>query len=90
MLPFKHGAAAMAIKTKSPIVPIVIYKKPRFFRCTHILIGEPFELTEYYDRKLSEEEFAEADNALRDLMLDMRAKHTEFLQNKKRRNAKRA
>ena len=90
MLPFKHGAAAMAIKTKAPIIPIVIYKKPRVFRCTHILIGEPFELTEYYDRKLSEEEFAEADNTLRDLMLDMRAKHTEFLQNKKRRNAKRA
>ena len=90
MLPFKHGASVMAIKTKTPIVPVVIYKKPRFFRCTHILIGEPFELTEYYGRKLTDEELAEADNKLRDLMLNMRLTHTEFLQNKKCRKAKRA
>ena len=75
----------MAIRAKVPVVPIVIYKKPRFFRRAHILIGEPFELSQYYDRKLSEEELSRADEELRDLMLDMRAKHTEFLQNKKRK-----
>ena len=90
MLPFKHGAAVMAIKTKTPIIPVVMYKKPRLFRCTHVLIGEPIELTEYYDRKLSEEELAEVDNKLRDFMLDMRAKHTEHLQNKKNKQGKKA
>lgn len=90
MLPFKHGAAVMAIKTKTPIVPVVMYKKPRLFRCTHVLIGEPIELTDYYDRKISEEELAEVDNKLRDFMLDMRTKHTEFLQNKKNKKGKKA
>ena len=90
MLPFKHGAAAMAIKTKSPIVPVVMYKKPRVFRCTHVLIGEPFELVEYYDRKLTEEEFAQVDDKLRELLLDMRAKHMQYLQNKKQKKGKKS
>ena len=85
MLAFKHGAAIMAIRTKTPIIPMVIYNKPKLFRCTHILIGEPFELKEYYDRKLTNEEMNEADNKIRDLMLKMKAEHREYLQNKKRK-----
>ena len=84
MLPFKHGAAAMAIKTKTPVIPMVIYHRPKFFRMTHVLIGDPVELTEYYDRKLSEEELAQADEKLRQIMIKMRSDHTEYLQNKKK------
>ena len=82
--PFKHGAAAMAIKTKTPVIPMVIYHRPKFFRMTHVLIGDPVELTEYYDRKLSEEELAQADEKLRQIMIKMRSDHTEYLQNKKK------
>ena len=92
ILPFKHGAAAMAIKTKTPIVPVVMYNKPRLFRCTHILIGSSFELSEYYDKKLSENDYVEADEKLRQIMLDMRHEHKEYLENKemnKKRNKKR-
>ncbi len=81
--PFKHGAAVMAIHTKTPIVPIMMYTKPKFFRCTHILIGEPFELAEYYDRKLTDAEFAEADQKLYEYMLQMRKDHEAYLENKK-------
>lgn len=84
LLPFHHGAAIMSIKCKTPIIPIVIYSKPKFFRRTDILIGEPFELTEYYNKKLSDEEMAQADEYLRQHMLEMRRKHTEYLANKKK------
>ena len=87
MLPFRHGAAVMAIRCKTPIIPIVIYSKPKFFRRTDILIGDPLELTQYYDRKLSEEEMKQADEFLRDYMLEMRRKHTEYLESKKRKKA---
>ena len=90
MLPFHHGAAIISIKTKAPIVPIMIYKKPRFFRMTHVLIGEPFELTEYYDRKLTEQEMLDADEKIRQIMLNMRAKHREWLDNKKKKKGKNA
>ena len=83
MLPFQHGAAVMAIKCKVPIIPLVIYKKPKFFRCTHILIGEPMELSQYYDKKLSDEELNAVDEYLRQYMIEMRQMHSEFLQRKK-------
>ncbi len=87
LLPFKHGASALAIKAKVPIVPMMIYKKPRFFRMAHVLIGEPFELTEYYGRKLGESDYAEADEKIRNVMLELRRRHTEFLKAKKKKKA---
>ena len=83
-LPFHHGAAVMAIKAKAPIIPIVLYKKPRFFRLVHVLVGEPIELTEYYDKKLTAEDLALADDKLLQCMLEMKKAHTDFLQNKKK------
>ena len=85
MLPFHSGASVMAIKCKAPIVPIVIYNKPKFFRCTHVLIGEPIELSEYYGRKLTEEELAQVDERLRQHMIDMKKAHREYLEAKKRK-----
>lgn len=84
MLPFHHGASVIAAKNKVPIVPIMLYSRPRLFRMTHVLIGEPFELTEYYDVKMTAREIEEADNKIRDIMLNMRKAHTEYLQNKKK------
>jgi 1-acyl-sn-glycerol-3-phosphate acyltransferase len=85
LMDFKHGAAIIAIKTQTPVIPVMIYCKPRFFRCTHILIGEPIELTEYYGRKLTDSEYAEADEKLREYMLKMHAEHTAYLESKKKK-----
>lgn len=87
MQPFRHGAAAIAIKAKAPIIPIMIYKKPRYFRMAHILVGEPIELAEYYDRKLSETDYSEADAKLFETMLELRREHTKFLEGKKKKKA---
>jgi 1-acyl-sn-glycerol-3-phosphate acyltransferase len=84
MLPFHHGASVIAVKNRVPIVPIMLYKKPRLFRMAHVLVGEPFELSEYYDCQMTPEEIVEADDKIRAVMLDLRNKHTEYLQNKKK------
>lgn len=83
MLPFQGGAAMMAIRQQTPIVPMMIYKKPKLFRVAHILIGEPFELSEYYGRKLTETEISEADEKIRAIMLNLRKEHAEYLASKK-------
>ncbi len=85
MLPFRHGAAVMAIKCKTPIVPVVIYKKPKLFRVAHVLVGDPIELTEYYGKKLTDEELGSIDEKLRQRMRDMKKEHAEFLANKKKK-----
>ena len=82
-LPFHGGAALMAIKTHTPLIPIVVCNKPRLFHKTHVVVGEPFELSEYYDRKLSQEEYSMADDVIRDKLYALRAEHRAQLQAKK-------
>ena len=55
----KNGAELFAVKTKSPIVPTMIYKKSKIFRKTYLMIGKPFELQEFYDKRLTDEDYKE-------------------------------
>ena len=64
---------------------MMIYKKPKPFRLNHILMGEPFEFTEYYGRKMTDDLVKEADEKLLNKLLDLRRGHAEFLAAKKRR-----
>lgn len=72
LLPFHSGAAAISIKTQTPIVPIVKVTKIKPFRTTHIIVGDPIEFRQYYGKKVTKEELAECDNALRDAVKNMR------------------
>ncbi|MGL4606821.1 MAG: lysophospholipid acyltransferase family protein [Eubacteriaceae bacterium] len=51
-----NGFIVFAIKTKSPIIPIQITGKMKFRQKVRILVGEPIYLTEYYGKKVSDEE----------------------------------
>ncbi len=82
LAPFEHGASAIAIKAKIAVLPMMIYNKPRYFRKTHVLVGEPFELDEYYGKKLTEADYKEADEKIRGAMLSMYEEHKTFLESK--------
>ena len=45
---------------------MVQIKKIRIFRKARVLIGEPMEFTEYYDKRLTEEDIKKCDAILRD------------------------
>lgn len=83
-LPFKSGSALFAIRAKVPVVPMVIYKKARFLQRNYILMGEPFELSEYYGVKLTEEVLQEADGKIMQAMLKLR---TDFEATQKKRDS---
>lgn len=70
-LPFKSGAAMISIKTKTPIVPIVMAKKMKLFRRPRIFYGNPVEFTDYYDKKLTAQDIENCDNILKERMLQM-------------------
>ena len=82
-LPFKSGSALFAIRSKVPVVPVVIYQKARFFRMNYAIYGEPFELSEYYGVKLTEDLLREADEKLLAKMQELWAEHDSFLKQKK-------
>lgn len=68
----KSGLALIAIKTKTPIVPIWVMRKPKIFRKSVYLIGQPFELSDFYDIKLDEEALKQANQIVREKMLELR------------------
>ncbi len=87
LLPLERGAAAISVKAQVPIQPMMLYKRPRYFRTAHVLIGEPFEFSEYYGKKLTDEDYAAMEEKLRAVMLGLRARHAEFLASKKKGKA---
>ncbi len=72
ILPFKSGASLLAIKTQTPIVPIVKVTKSKMFRKTHVIVGDPIEFRQYYGKKVSKEELDECDETLRVAVKNMR------------------
>lgn len=83
-LPFHGGAALLAIKTHTPVIPFIIYNRPRVFRKTHVRFGEPMEFAEYYDRKLTQEDYDEAEEKLKNRLYALREEHREYLNAKKK------
>jgi 1-acyl-sn-glycerol-3-phosphate acyltransferase len=51
------GIAMLAIKSKVPVLPVAIISSYKFFKKTRVIIGKPMELTEYYDKKLLNEDY---------------------------------
>ena len=55
----KSGAVMLAIKTKSPIVPINITSNYKWFSKVRITFGEPIKFVDYYDQKPTVEQLHE-------------------------------
>ncbi len=72
LLPFYGGAAALSIKTRTPIVPVVKIKKTKLFRKNYVVYGDPIEFSAYYGKKITREQLEECDNTLRNAMRNMR------------------
>ncbi len=84
-LPFKGGAAAISIKTQTPIIPFVHYKKLRIFRRTHVIYGEPLEFTDYYGKRLTEEDIKRCDEILLNRMYELYNELKDIVTNKKKK-----
>lgn len=53
----KPGLALIAIKSKSQLLPAAITDRPKFFNKIKVIYGKPFELTEYYGKNLSIDDY---------------------------------
>lgn len=48
----KEGAAMFAIKGQAPIVPIIVYTRTKLFHKNYLLVGDTFDLSEYYGNRV--------------------------------------
>ncbi len=44
MLPIKGGLAIFAAKSGVPVIPVLLYRKPKLFRKNYMYIGEPIDI----------------------------------------------
>ncbi len=84
----KHGAAMIAIKTKTPIVPLWINNRPKSFRMTKILIGKPYELSEFYGQKLTDEVLGKASEIIAEKLNELKEEAKKMFNKKERKNGK--
>lgn len=79
----KYGACLFAIKSKKPILPCFILKKQKLLKKNVLIVGEPFELSEFYDRKLDKDCLAEAGEVLAGKINDLRENYLKVEEEKK-------
>ena len=65
-----------------------ILKKGGFLRKVRILIGKPFEFSDYYDKKLSNEDIAQMDKILVEKMEEVQTELKKMLADKKKKKCK--
>lgn len=85
LLPLKGGAAMFAIKAKAPVYPVMCPHKTRLFRRTKILVGDPIDLSAFYDRRLTAEDYEAAEEIIREKMLETKRTAIEMFTKKKKK-----
>ena len=81
----KSGLAMIAIKTKTPIVPIWIDRAPKLFRRSVYYIGKPFELSQFYGQKMDEDALNDANEFVRQKMMSAKDEYLKEKAEKKRK-----
>ena len=85
LLPLNGGSALFAIKAKVPVYPVMCLRKTRLFLRTKIAIGDPIDLSAFYDRKLTAEDYAAAEEIIREKMLETKHAAIEHFAAKKKK-----
>ena len=85
LLPLKGGAALFAIKAKVPVYLVMCLRKTRPFRRTKIVVGDAIDLSEFYDRKMTAEDYAAAESVIRERMLAVKHNYIRMLEQKKKK-----
>ena len=68
---FEAGAALLALKSDTPIIPIFIKGNYKLFRRMTMIIGEPLLLRDTFDKSTNSQTVAKATKFLRDKLLQM-------------------
>ena len=84
----KDGVILFASKGDAEILPMLIYKKPKFFRRNYVIVGESFKVQGENPKKLTKEETEENLKVYTEKMEELRKELNERLAKKKSKKAK--
>ena len=89
LLPIKNGASVMAAMAKVPVYPLIQYNRFKLFHRTTIIVGEKYELSEYYGKKMTSEEMDAAGEDMRNRLLALQQEVRELMALPKKERKKR-
>ena len=75
--PLKTGVALFAIKGQAKIVPIILQDRIKLFKTNYAIVGEPFELSEFYGKKFTDEVANEATQIVYNKMVELQTEVNE-------------
>ena len=84
LLPLKGGAALFAIKAKVPVYPVMCLRKTRLFWRTKIVVGDAIDLSDFYDKRMTAEDYEAAEERIRERMLATKHDYIAMQEEKKR------
>ncbi len=75
-LKFKPGVSMLSIKTQTPLIPVFIEGSYKPFSTLCVTIGSPIDLSDYYGKKLSADEYSFiANNIIENEILSLKGKN---------------
>lgn len=84
LLPFQSGTASFAMKSNSPIIPVVYYRHLKPFKKNYMLIGDTIDLSEFKDLP-SHESREKATEYLYEKMSALKLELEDIVENKKKK-----
>ena len=79
LLPTKNGACVMAAMAKVPVFPVMQYNRFKLFRRSTVIVGEKYELSEYYGKKMTPANIETAGADMRERMLTLQAEVRQIM-----------
>lgn len=67
----KPGVAMIAVKAKVPIVPITLKADYKLFKTMHIYVGEPIYLDEYFEKRVTSDDYQEISQKILDRIYEV-------------------
>ena len=83
--PIKGGTVVFAVKSRAPIVPMMIDGKFRIFKKAHLIIGKPFELSDYYQSKLDQDNVEQMEKIVVEKMVEQQNILSNLISDKNKR-----
>ncbi|MBR4419408.1 MAG: hypothetical protein IKT32_00855, partial [Clostridia bacterium] len=64
------GSGVFAVKSRKPVIPIIVFRRARIFRKNYVYIGKPFELDDYYDKNLDDNLISQMEKIIYNKLVD--------------------
>ena len=67
----KQGTALFAVKGQAQITPVIIYDRLKMFKKGYVIVGKPFDFSEFYGQRFTDEVSNKCTQILSDKMHEL-------------------